>query len=376
MALVAESSGLGFPIATIIDFAKKMVLSIGDETWGFRSDHLSWLREIYRTWSAEAAGGERIFVLGEQNFAHCALNQLPAVLLLKGCTSAAGARFVATHEPLGSIGALFDRSDWRSERVPEYALEGLNRPGMLFVPCGAYRIRKALCDLLLQRSRETLGSEAREVMAKVPPHASCLWMSVRTVNRTPSNQTDLLGHLGRCFLSTVADGHIIIDGLSLPVDLEIGSSAVSPVYSERWFRDIVASDLAAALTVRELLGEGNESSAGRGAPNYRTPILLANLASFYFCHHGTVQHKIGWFHSTPGVVHANKGILEHSPGSWVAERSEVAIAPTYLPPGMVTDDPTPPVDHPMLRALRHENYTVDIENTVAFVVELLTRDLQ
>jgi hypothetical protein len=36
-------------------------------------------------------------------------------------------------------------------------------------------------------------------------------------------------------------------------------------------------------------------------------ITLAQLADAYFCHAGTVQHKIGWTANRPGLIHGNRG---------------------------------------------------------------------
>jgi hypothetical protein len=64
-------------------------------------------------------------------------------------------------------------------------------------------------------------------------------------------------------------------------------------------------------------------------------IAHAGYAQFYICHHGTQQHKIGWLYPTPGLVHTNPSITATQPAGWVADQSEIAVAPAYLPIDLV-----------------------------------------
>jgi hypothetical protein len=86
--------------------------------------------------------------------------------------------------------------------------------------------------------------------------------------------------------------------------------------------------------------------------------MLSRCANVYFCHHGTVQHKIGWFTPVPGVVHCNRAMLAATPAVWVAAQSEIAVPPLYLSPDIIGDaDDTAGTGSEFAHLLRHENYT-------------------
>ena len=66
-------------------------------------------------------------------------------------------------------------------------------------------------------------------------------------------------------------------------------------------------------------------------------IATAALATCYFCHVGTVQHKIGWTTSVPGMIHANRRIISGKSAVWHApSRLENGVLPEAVPPRMVT----------------------------------------
>ncbi len=368
LAIAAEFLGAGFPLAAFIDFERNIVYSRGDRVWGFRADHLSAVAAIRPAWTANEARTPPIFVLGEQNYAHCALNQLPAVEVLAEEKASQKARFIATHEPLGSLSSLFHEQGFTCERVPEYQLESLNQSGTLFIPCGANRVTRTVVQRVLDYARRRASPTARAIARSVPPGAPCLWMSVRTINRTPSNQTDFLSMVGRGFLDRHRSGHIILDGLSLPSDFARGI-AHPPVYSQEWFESVVARDCAAAEEVYQRLGRLENVHIAVGL-SILDSILLGERATFYCCHHGSVQHKIGWFHPTPGVVHTNRAFLEYNPADWVKARSAVATKPIYLPPHLVTDViQSSSADDPRVAALELHSYTVDAEAAARYITD-------
>jgi hypothetical protein len=63
------------------------------------------------------------------------------------------------------------------------------------------------------------------------------------------------------------------------------------------------------------------------------------IADFYFCHGGSMQHKMGWIHRVAGVVHSNKSFAGryNRPRLRQPNRAEAIILPQSL---VVDDDPT------------------------------------
>ncbi len=72
---------------------------------------------------------------------------------------------------------------------------------------------------------------------------------------------------------------------------------------------------ATALTVPQAIGLGRRLHA-------------------YIAPHGTQQHKIGWLHPVPGVVHTSPFVAQHDQAGWVADQCEQHAPVAYLPAEM------------------------------------------
>ena len=85
------------------------------------------------------------------------------------------------------------------------------------------------------------------------------------------------------------------------------------------------------------------------------------------CHHGTIQHKIGWFHKINGIVHSNIDVLITNPAQWVKEQSEVALLPYYLPSEFIKS-----VENTSLSEfnslLHHDNYFIENVNGISNMI--------
>ena len=186
---------------------------------------------------------------------------------------------------------------------------------------------------------------------------------------TASNQHGLLVALCRRYFLAYRNGHIIIDGYSLPADFDAGAGLI---YDRKDSPGVVSNDLAAAQAVKaELDAEGH---CGRVHLAVGLPVLdsiaLGRLANFYVCHVGTVQHKVGWFHTCPGVIHANSEVLAYDFGHIVTAQSEVAARVDQLPARMVTDDANSEDDE-VRRSLKYTGYSVHVGRAVDFVMKAL-----
>ncbi len=358
---------LGYPICAALLTDRALLLGLVATDWGFSERHLPGLASVIDAtqWTPGPATTGLQLVLGDLNFAHHAWNQLSALdeLVPQGVPD--GLTMVATQEPLGPIQDLFpDLAKWPLTYTHDTELQALNAPGALFAPVGGRKISAGLTERLTAVADANGTAAGQAIVATVAgARGPVLWMSVRTQNRTLTNQHAVLTALGAAFLQSAPDGIIVIDGYSLTADL-----ARYPRYHQDMAHKIAAEDRVAAEAVRDALAAAG--SAGRVEIAVGLTILdsiaLARHASIYFCHHGTVQHKIGWFHSVPGLVHSNRTILAHTPGAWVAAQSAVALPPAYVSPQLVSDDEVPAGVHAYGHLLRYENYTIiDIPATIA-----------
>jgi hypothetical protein len=366
LLVAAGNLGQGFPICAAVVLSQRILISHDDPVWGIRRAHLAELHRLLPTsgWRPSWAAGPPILVSGDANFAHHAWNQLPC--LMAALATGAAFNVLSTHEPLGPLPNLLPGlSSERVSRSPGSWLERSNAPNQLFVPAGSTLLTRAARDAILTHAWRTLSPAAAAVAAALDgAHRPLLWISLRTRNRTLANQIDVMASLCAAFLQRAPDGMVLLDGHSLPTDLESNAGS----YDRAQVAELVRGDNASARHIIERTGRPDRVIAAIGLPICDT-IALAQRAHFYFCHHGTVQHKIGWFSSAPGVVHTNRKITAARPENWVCDQSEIATRPRYIPETMIEDNESQPEDEKE-SSLRLENYAItDIGQCVATVLD-------
>ena len=155
----------------------------------------------------------------------------------------------------------------------------------------------------------------------------------------------------------------MLDGHSLSEDdyrlVELGDSSNHAIAA-------ADADVAAKVTNR-LVHRNSKIYQTAGRP-LSEALALARTCDFYVCHHGTVQHKIGWFTCVPGVVHANTRVAQSKPALSVAAQTEGGQPPSYLPAELIEDEASN-AHGALADALRHENYTiVSVDEACRFVL--------
>lgn len=348
--------GLGFPIMAMILPEEGLFLKLIDDYWGVQERHLPMLADAISN-IRHGPGTGITLVSGDANFAHHAWNQLSVLQSIVDGEVKCSVRLVSTHEPLGPMPNLFpELSHWTMHRVPDWELEHVNQFGTMVLPLGGIFIQKRLIERLL-RFAATLpkANEVASLFSRVENHAGpILWMSIRTRNRTALNQVEALVEIGARFLSACPTGSIILDGHSFADDL-----TTNPGYDQVAQREVVTDDLQVAHIVANRLRSARDAHVrvefAVGLTISET-ILLAQHATFYFCHHGTVQHKIGWFTPCPGVVHCNRRTIEALPAHYVKSQSEVASLPAYAPLELIDAPDKIQSEEALQQALKTENY--------------------
>src|SRR5205807_2246066 len=113
------------------------------------------------------------------------------------------------------------------------------------------------------------------------------WISVRTRNRTASNQVAFLSEVVRVLLRGFGPSNIIFDGHSFSMDLETNSD----IYIEPLKNTISADQAEIQEILKDLQGSLSQEPMTNIIQAVGLPILdsifLAQFADFYVCHHGS-----------------------------------------------------------------------------------------
>ncbi len=367
LLLAAGDLSLGFPLGALRIAPRDRFLYVAKSPWGIAERHLAEIECVAAAakWAPGPATQPVQLIVGHPNFAHHAWNQLSAIDELLDEPLPNDVRLLVSTEPLGPIREIFPEIKRRrvsrlrtqpSGAIHEASLLRFNATGAVFAPAGGRAIRKRLIDRVLRFAAKRMSRRGRALATHIAAAGGpVLWMSVRTRNRTATNQHELLTELGRRFLAVYPGASIVIDGFSLPADDHRRSRP-----ERREMLAVVRADMRAADAVRTALRAERRGARVHVAVGLSIPdaLSLSRYATVYFCHHGTVQHKIGWFNATRGMVHSNRTILQAQPK--IAAFSEVALEPLYLDHQLVSDSELP-AGHdpgPNHELLSHENYTI------------------
>lgn len=357
LLIITDDVSLACPIVAAVLIDRPLVCKFVSAAWGVSTDDLPAILDLIRQggWTPMPGDSRPVLVIGDENFAHSAWNQLPAIEQMLHVSH--DLEVVETARPFGELGDFLPVRGPR--RVATAELPSLCAPGARVLMAASLRVTASLAARIVDVSRLSLSGRSLAIHERFK-RAPVLWLSVRTRNRVAINQADALFVIARHFLRTTPRGCIIIDGFSRAIE-EVA-----------WSNEIAAADKAEADRIADMIGHPNVHVAV--GLNIRESIALGSLASAYFCPHGTIQHKVGWFNAVPGVVHANTGLLGMpNMSSWVKAQSEIALEPIYLPVEHVRDSGLGRGAYPELQHIvPQENYEfVDVDATASFFFKAL-----
>ncbi len=360
--------GAGFPICAAILADCRLLLRIGKYNWGFAPRHLPLLNDVIAAtgWAPTPATGEPSIVLGDANFAHHVWNELSCLEDLVVSGNAPKFMYTVVNESIGPLSELFEElRGARFRRATDQTIEKLNGYGTLNFPLGGRIITRTLIERIFRYCEMRISPECKTLRDRVRALSGpILWVSIRTRNRTPINQVEFLARLGRDFLERFAGSGIIIDGFSFAANFGEFDANRRAVVREICEEDSV---IAGALAEKLTMGFDGDRVFSAVGLMINDSILLGREAEFYICHHGTVQHKVGWFNATPGIVHCNELVTASLPSVWVASKSEVAVRPQYLPVQMIKDVPLTGQQKQRATLSNQDNYAVaDMDNALQF----------
>lgn len=202
----------------------------------------------------------------------------------------------------------------------------------------------------------------RSTISEKNPEARQLYITVRpkSVSKFLVNQVDFIRNLIRAFHEKYEDMEFVLDGFSMPDDLE-RSIYKGPIRSR--FAERVKQSNHIIDEIIHAVPQAEKSIRNITGMNLSSALDIISSCSYYVCHAGTQQHKIGWLFPRRGFLHSNSlGTSEHAI-NWLAEQTECAIAPSR-PDTEHVEDVGPHEDINESRGAENRNYIIKDTNSV------------
>jgi hypothetical protein len=343
--LLAGSVKDGFPINEV--FSARTGASLWALAGEYSQLNRAWKQQLENIESAKDDVGivtadlsAPCVLAGHPNFAHHLWNELAGLYsyMQQDGRLPVPLRIACLYQPLLPLRYLFDQQQLQVERLDRFEkLLGfqqrmVTRLGSTRIPLG---LRQLVSRKLLDYSDKTILAPLEKALQIARP---IVWLSVRLDARTLDNQTEFLTDLMAGIVAEYPLAGFVLDGFSFPDDFG------SPLYADG------GAYLANAMLHREReLQEYINKLLARCALQFNNPVVsvsgmrlaeavrLARLADYYVCHAGTIQHKIAWFHNTPGMVHSNSAGLQPGASKWLADQVQDGRPPRLLSPQLVSD---------------------------------------
>lgn len=370
--LALSNLAKGYPPSALYFEPEDVLFKFDDSVWGVREPHIAELRHAISDLQFEPSltleKGQNLLITGDQNFAHVLWNQLPALVDILGNEAYSDAKVAVTHEPLGPLERLVPglTSDRVIRLSPFMLLNEVNRaqafintPGSLKIPSEIMERVKLVCTELSSPRAQAIGNSIDQ------SNCPTVWISLREHERTAGNQKELVELLIRRIFETYDSINIVLDGFSLPNDIIDNYD-----YSEE-FRPMAEKTALLAENIIENIQAMVPPVESKKIYNtcgmsVSDSLFLSMKANFYFCHHGTVQHKVGWLANCYGMVHSNTEVIDSKPEQWAASMIEGGVVPVYVKRAFVQDVVVAGLQSDdRIRELRRGNYVfLNIERLV------------
>ena len=356
----AQQFKAGHPLVQVVtqnDSRRHFLFNNARQPDAISSQQISKLRNSSRR-AANDHHESTTLVIGHENFAHHLWNELPALdAWISGAPAQAiaGLRVLPTAEPLGPLLEIFPRlaaARFSRSREKEVPVPLRVRVGSQVVTA---RIRRVVLDYFGRRNMSASAMSALAILRSGWPR---LWLSVRLGSRTPDNQFDFLLAIVKAVASAYPDSVFAFDGFSFPVaffedertqyvrDVFVERSKAASHFIEKT-RNKAGLEIGPTLVSRMCDVSGLDLAEA---------VRLAGHCDYYVCHGGTLQHKIGWFHDVPGLIHAAPEGLPHFLKQ--AQQAEGAVIPDLLPAQLALATSGPKEVRGVQDIPRNRNYRV------------------
>jgi hypothetical protein len=322
---------------------------------------------LYADESVPANEVQLAMMIGHENFAHHLWNELSALEeWVAGASDEAIARLtiVPKYEPLGPLDEIFPRL--KKAQFFRASLENQNS----FLQSARLIVRPS-SRIVSRRVRKRIVEYCGDApTAHARPR---VWISVRTGSRTPDNQVEfIVAAIGK-ILDTYPDAEFLLDGFSFPVgsDRDIRLANFHEAFKARSSEcDGVIEEIL--RETHRILGSSKSARISSASGTAITDaIAVAGTCHYYICHSGTLQHKVGWLHDIPGVIHGPDNL--HSSRLWHARQVEDGITPGQMPMEFIAPSTTPPTGSSLPRNV---NYAIaDVDRAADAIVGAMKKHL-
>jgi hypothetical protein len=265
---------------------------------------------VKRAWSNET-DAPRTAIVGFQHMMHMLWNELPALDRLTAWEMPASFDIAVQCEPFGPTGVLFPELIPKIRKIRYEDILRENADHGLVIGLGSWTITRQTQQRVLRAATQyTHPSTLSSVSRFAQMHHPVFWISVKPPKRTLHKQVETIVFLIEFLLDKYPSAGFILDGASVPWDLKCNSNY------PQWFFDFADRATAnSAVIIEKIFKNCRFSARSRikclNAIDVCEEIMWGTIVTFYICHGGTMQNKIGWLHNIPGFIHSNREFLFH-----------------------------------------------------------------
>jgi hypothetical protein len=338
--LAAARVGFTLPLSAVVLPLHRAVITLHGTRWNIDTTAAQRAVALFEAacvdWGEPAApsGVERLVVTGDANYAHHLWNQLGALeALLARCNAVT---VLATHQPIAPLTEIFaDHPRLNVIATPPDALSRVDPRTSLPFGVAGKMVMRSVCARILQLAERRASPGIRDFLRRTQDHTR-IWLTLRAQGRTALNLFDALIAVAGDLLRDERFA-IVFDGYSRPNDYATNRDYHRPTVEGAVAREgALAHALVAELTKRIGPAAKDRIFVGVGCDLLDSLHLAANCHA-YFAHHGTIQHKIGYFTTVPGMAHTNPGILAGDPAGGHRHVSEDPGLVEYLDASLVEE---------------------------------------
>jgi len=332
-------------------FPKQDLLIVSGDPWGCEADDLSELKartvchpqESYEYIVDQNQDRQTAVCLGFYHFAHHLANELSGLERLhhERLLPKVGA-YLVLREPLGPIDEIYPE-------IPSGRISRLRAADDMFVSIlthkyfairmGGCFIRQQLADRVYKVARSHCSTATLESVQKArSAHWPLLWVGIRVDSRTWNDPVEGLA----CMLVSLHDSYpglgVVFDGFSVPADNSTESPEIRSSKDE--YSAVVEQERAVVRAILKKIAQLSPRIPASfeviGSSIYQANVW-ADVIDVYVSPYGSLQHKVGWLRSKPGVVHSNLAILKQPPPRHMWAAAENGIKPRYVRPEAIRD---------------------------------------
>lgn len=347
-------------------FGRNKPINIENEINFFKSNMILHANLI-KSYICNTSNTKRVALLTSRHFAHHLWNELSGI---KYCIDNNLLPYVniftVFNEPLGKIESIFPQINKNKlkklniDNENDFIIEILKNRYFVF-RLGFNYIDNELANRVIITSQNTIPKSLKQKMSSIKKNCSpIIWFSLRTDCRTWLSQENHIIHIIHKISKDYASSCILFDGFSLPLnctDHEYLFDLKKQIKRQSDSVNYIQKRLPRNVTSFNLVGI-----------NINESISWSQIIDAYVCHHGSIQHKVGWIANKKGIIHTNQisaqNELNH-PTFWARENA--------VPPRVLCGTDVDIRFHPIEGDLRDnvQNYKLDWEIVYNALIECL-----